>query len=204
MRGPASWDERKADDPHSLPPPPYHQHLLHPSPPSTTPTSPPSYSPSHRPHLPPPHPHPSDSLLALLHSASYLSLGFATAYIAASTLRVAGRTVVASVGLTAVALVGLEQAGMAEVRWGNVWRKGWGWVEANGSGRREGLWHAVRRRWGQRALDGDMRGEGQLPPSEADDELDRCMEAVEAVLTRLLSTASGVGFSLGLVFALRR
>ena len=207
MSATGSWDEKSGDSlPH--PPPPYHHHLLHASPsPDSSTSSPPSYSsrPSSPPASPPTRPQPPDSLLPLLHSLSYLSLGATAGFLTASTLRYASRTVVASAALTSLALVGLERGGLAEVRWGELWRKGWGWLEANGRGRGTGVWHALRRRWDRAMRDGDSRGEGQLMPSEAgNDDVDRWMETVEAVLTRLLSTASGVGFSIGILYALRR
>ena len=52
-----------------------------------------------------------------------------------------------------------------------------------------------------------MREEGEerrVLQREGDDELDRVMKAIEGVGTRLLTTASGVGFTLGAVYALRR
>ena len=221
LRGAGAADETAAEQHDErllvIPPPPYHHHALHPTNPSGSSTSPPSYPPS-RSTSPPPPPPPAeylphgDSLVPFLSALLYLSSGALTGWAVASTARYAGRTLVASAALTSLTLAGLGSAGLAEVRWAAMWQKGWDWVEANGRAG-DGLWSSLRSAWQRRTLqpaDGGAAGEegverrGAPQSGDFDDSVDRVMRAAEAVGLRLLTTASGVGFSLGIIYALRK
>ena len=217
----ASRQQYFETDAHHPPPPPYHQvhsspsldaAVHQPSPPSYSHSSPsplsslldylPSLSPPSSPHAAPS----ADSLLPLVH----LSLGLLSGYSWGYTARHLTRPLLASLAMSVTLLSLAQQQGWVDVRWARVEGDVRQWVERYAA-RGDALYRSVQRRI-QHHSEHDADAVGEYGAAVEDDGSaaaadgweDQLVRAVEALAVRLLTTASGVGFTLGLVYALVR
>ena len=198
-------------DAHHPPPPPYHQ--VHSSPSldavASHQPSPPSYSHSSPSPLtslfaylsPPPSPsHPTqsaDSLLPFVH----LSLGLLSGYSCGYSVRHLIRPLCASLSMSATLLSIAHQQGWVDVRWSRVQADVEAWVELY-STRGDALYRTLQHHIQHSEHDPNCHEDDDQPAAAEWDE--KVVRAIEALAVRLLTTASGVGFTLGLAYALMR
>ena len=208
-----SQPQRFDTDVHHPPPPPYHQ--VHSSPSLDAAvihhSSPPSYSHSSPSpltalldYLSPPSSPPSapsaDSLLPFLH----LSLGLLSGYSCGYGVRHLTRPLFASLAMSASLLSFAQQRGWVDVRWQRVESEARQWVELYAT-RGDAIYRAVQRRMQHDEHEADAgEGEEEGAARAADEWEDKLVRAVEALAVRLLTTASGLGFTLGIVYAFVR
>jgi len=98
-------------------------------------------------------------------------------------------------------LCAAHQWGWVDVRWQRVEADVRQWVEVYAA-RGDAMYRSVQRRMQHDEHDAAADDDGSA--AAADNWEDRLVRAAEALAVRLLTTASGVGFTLGLVYALVR
>ena len=209
------WESEASTSVQHPPPPPYHQvhsspsldaAVHQPSPPSYSHSSPsplaslldylPSLSPPSSPHAG----HSADSLLPFVH----LSLGLLSGYSCGYGVRHLTRPLFASLAVSASLLSWAQQRGWVEVRWSRVEAEVTQWVDTYAT-RGDAIYHSIQHRLQQGEHEADMaEGAAADDSGPADGWEEKLARAVEALAVRLLTTASGVGFTLGLVYALVR
>ena len=131
----------------------------------------------------------------------HLSLGLLSGYSCGFSVRHFARPMLASLAMSTTLLSLAHQYGWLNVRWQRVEADVRQWVELYAT-RGDALYRSLQQRM-QHDADAAAEHDGSAE-AEATGWEDKLVRATEALAVRLLTTASGVGFTLGLVYALVR
>ena len=139
----------------------------------------------------------------------HLSLGLLSGYSCGYSARHFTHPLFASLAMSASLLSLAHQQGWVDVRWSRVEIDVRQWVELYAT-RGDAIYRLLQQRMQHNEHDGAASGQAEVAVEDDDQSAaedgweDQLIRALEALAVRLLTTASGVGFTLGLVYALVR